>query len=65
MKMMSDLQDAVDACVARLSELSTGEVDHMVRVLERGYVHAMVEQNLRSHEAAVGVSRLTDRLPKR
>ncbi len=45
--MMSDVQALLDQRVAVLSEMPSEDLDHLLYVLERTYIHALIEKGLR------------------
>jgi hypothetical protein len=44
---MTDVQTAIDAVIDRLSEMSDDEVDALLSLAERTYVHTLIEKELR------------------
>lgn len=49
--MMSELEVMLDGHIARLGEMKTSEVTAFVALLERAFIHATIEQTLRSRDA--------------
>jgi hypothetical protein len=45
--MMNEIQTVLDDRVAKLSEMPTDDLDHLLYVLERTYIHALIEKGLR------------------
>jgi len=45
--MKNDVQDLLDDRVAKLSEMPPDDLDHLLHVLERTYIHALIEKGLR------------------
>jgi hypothetical protein len=45
--MRSDIQTVLDDRVAVLSEMPSDDLDHLLHVLERTYIHALIEKGLR------------------
>jgi hypothetical protein len=45
--MMSDLRSVLNERVAELSQMDQSDLEDMLHVLERTYIHALIEQGLR------------------
>lgn len=58
---MTNPSQAIDQAIHRISEYDDHELADLGRIFERGYIHVMIEQHLRSGGARVAsVSQLDD-----
>jgi hypothetical protein len=56
-KMLTELNAALSSCVHSVSEATDKQLDEALQIVERAYIHIVIEQGLRSRDT--GVSRLT------
>ena len=55
-KMLTELNAALSSCVHNVSESTDEQLDQALQIVERAYIHIVIEQGLRSQDT--GVSRL-------
>lgn len=56
--MTSDLDSAVSGLIETISEISDEDLIVVARIIERAYIHVLVEQGLRVKVDHMGVSQL-------
>lgn len=44
---MTDLREALDSWTGRVAEISDPELSELLHILERAYIHALIEAQLR------------------
>jgi hypothetical protein len=64
---ITDLDRSINTVIHNLSELTPAELSDLNRMLERAYVHVLIEQHLRVNDGAqvAGVSLLRPKDPDR
>lgn len=55
-KMLTELNAALTSCVSSVSEATDKQLDDALQIVERAYIHIVIEQGLRSRD--ISVSRL-------
>jgi len=57
---MTNLDQAADDTIHRISEYTDEQLANLARVFERGYIHVLIEQHLRAGANVAGVSQFDD-----
>jgi len=60
--MMTELDKALNEVINSISELTPRDLANLLKMVERAYVHVLIEQNLRVNEGTkvAGVSHITE-----
>jgi hypothetical protein len=56
--MITDFDDAISGMIEKISEIPNEDLINMSRIVERAYIHILVEQGLRVKVDSCSVSRI-------